>query len=202
MELLTQNTKLKSTSKEMGVKVMNFGIPAYRSRVSGKVTCPFADKCVKYCYAQKGAYNYGNVHPVFEERYNATKREDFVEVMCAEIKKKKPQYVRVHDSGDYYSNAYIDKWFEIARRNPDVRFYSYTKSIPLFEGRVIPHNYSIIYSEGSKVDNMIDPNVHRHSRIFRDKDELRIAGYVDASKNDLYATKWYSPNHKIGLIFH
>ena len=202
MEILTQNTKLRATSKELGVKVMNFGIPAYRSRVSGKVICPFAKDCVKYCYAQKGAYNYGNVHPVFEKRYELTKQDNFVDLMCDEINEKKPKYIRVHDSGDYYSNAYIDKWFEIARRNPDVRFYSYTKSIPLFEGRTIPHNYSIIYSEGSKVDELIDTNVHRHAKIFKDKESLTIAGYVDASKIDLYATKWYSQNHKIGLIFH
>ena len=134
----------------------------------------------------------------------ATQRQqdNFVDLMCDEINKKKPKYVRVHDSGDYYSPSYIDKWFEIASRNPDIGFYSYTKSIPLFEGRDIPNNYSIIYSEGGKLDNMIDANTHRHARIFKDKDSLTIAGYVDASKIDLYATKWYSPSHKIGLIFH
>lgn len=88
MEILTQNTKLRATSKELGVKVMNFGIPAYRSRVSGKVICPFAKDCVKYCYAQKGAYNYGNVHPVFEKRYELTKQDNFVDLMCEEIKRR------------------------------------------------------------------------------------------------------------------
>ena len=29
MELLTQNSKLKKTSKEFGVRVFNFGIPAF-----------------------------------------------------------------------------------------------------------------------------------------------------------------------------
>jgi hypothetical protein len=34
-----------------------------------------------------------------------------------EILKKKPDYVRVHDSGDYYSKEYLNKWIEIAIHN-------------------------------------------------------------------------------------
>lgn len=201
MNLITQNSKLKSTSKEMGLRVFNFGIPAYKS-AKGKLTCPFADKCVKYCYAQKGAYTWGNVKPAFERRYEATKRDDFVEIMVEELIKKKVDYLRIHDSGDYYSNNYIYKWFAIANALPNVRFYSYTKSIPLFLNKKIPENMDIIFSEGSKRDDLIDVRIHRHSRIFSDKSELEDAGYADASKNDLMATKWFNENNRIGLIMH
>ena len=61
MELLTQNGKMKKTSKEMGVRLYNFGITAYKS-ASGKLTCPWAGDCVKYCYAQKGAYSLSLIH--------------------------------------------------------------------------------------------------------------------------------------------
>ena len=57
MNLLTQNSKLKKTSKAVGLKVMNFGIPALVDPESGRRTCPFAGSCAKYCYAQKGAYS-------------------------------------------------------------------------------------------------------------------------------------------------
>ena len=67
MNLLTQNTKLKKTSKVLGLRVFNFGIPAYKS-ASGKLTCPMADECVKFCYAKKGAYIWSNVKPAFEKR--------------------------------------------------------------------------------------------------------------------------------------
>ncbi len=46
--------------------------------------------------------------------------------MNEEIAKKKPDYIRVHDSGDYYSRAYLDKWLAIAIHNPQVRFYMST----------------------------------------------------------------------------
>jgi hypothetical protein len=105
MNLLTQNSKLKKTSKELGVRVFNFGIPAYKS-ASGKLTCPMADSCVKFCYAKKGAYIWSNVQPAFEKRYELTKQDNFVDEMYKEIVKKKPAYIRVHDSGDYYSKKY------------------------------------------------------------------------------------------------
>jgi len=202
MELLTQNSKLKKTSKELQVKVMNFGIPAYKSRRSGKVVCPFAKDCVKYCYARKGAYIWSNVNKAFEDRYEATKQDDFVDKMTTDIKRRKVQYVRVHDSGDYYSKEYRDKWFAIAKQNPDVRFYSYTKSVPLFQGVELPENYDIIYSLGSKVDHLINQDADRHSKIFSSHDELNANGYADASEMDLMATKWFNPNPKVGLVIH
>ena len=93
MNLLTQNSKLKKTSKELSVRVFNFGIPAYKS-ASGKITCPFADACVKFCYARKGAYIWSNVQPAFEKRYQLSKTDQFVSEMYNEIVKKKPDYVR------------------------------------------------------------------------------------------------------------
>ena len=57
----------------------------------------------------------------------------------------------------------------------------------------------MIYSEGSKVDFMIDDKMHRHAKIFNNVDDLLNAGYINASDDDLLAL---TPNKKIGLIFH
>jgi hypothetical protein len=123
--------------------------------------------------------------------------------MVAEVKRTKADMIRVHDSGDYYSREYIEKWFAIARSLPDVRFYSYTKSVPLFIDRDdIPSNYDIIFSEGGTRDNMIDTDKHRHARIFDTYDDMNAAGYVDAMASDVMATKWFNPSHKVGLVFH
>ena len=171
MNLLTQNTKLKRTSKQLGLRVFNFGIPAYKS-ASGKLTCPFADECVKFCYARKGAYAWSNVQPAFEKRYQITKQHDFVNIMSVEIAKKKPDYVRVHDSGDYYSTAYLMKWLEIAAIHPQIKFYSYTNCVNMLKNVVLPDNYDIIYSDSGKQKAMIDQTVDRHTRIFHSHTEL------------------------------
>ena len=199
--LLTQNSKLKKTSKELNKRVFNFGITAYKS-VTGKIICPFAKDCIKYCYAQKGAYSWSNVKPAFERRYELTKTLSFVPLMIDEIKKKKADFIRIHDSGDFYSPLYVQKWISIAEALPNVNFYAYTKSHDFFRGLDLPSNLDIIFSEGSKLDKKLNKNTERHASIFNSKEELKKAGYVDASKLDLYATKFFSKNHKIGLIYH
>jgi len=201
MNLLTQNSKLKKTSKTLSLRVFNFGIPAYKS-ASGKLTCPMADECVKFCYAKKGAYIWGNVKPAFEKRYELSKTDDFIPTMNAEIQSKKPDYVRVHDSGDYYSKAYLDKWIEIAIHNPNVRFYSYTNMIEMFLNTSLPDNYDIIFSDSGKQKSLINPLKHRHTKIFSTSFALKEAGYTDASSVDLMATKWFNKTNKVGLIFH
>jgi hypothetical protein len=199
--LLTQNTKLKKTSKALGLRVFNFGIPAYKS-ASGKLTCPMADSCVKFCYAKKGAYIWSNVQPAFEKRYQLSKTDDFVNAMNADILKKKPDYVRVHDSGDYYSKAYLNKWIEVAIHNPSVKFYSYTNMVDMMLKTSLPDNYDIIFSDSGKQKNLINERKHRHTKIFSSNSDLISAGYIDSSSIDLMATKWFSKNHRVGLVFH
>ena len=201
MNLLTQNSKIKKTSKHFGVKLMNFGIPAYKS-ASGKLTCPMADACVKFCYAKKGAYIWSNVQPAFEARYQLSKTDKFVDAVNDEIKRKKPDYVRVHDSGDYYSRAYLNKWIAVAIHNPTVRFYSYTNMIDMIKKTDLPENYDIIFSDSGKQKHLIDETNDRHTKIFASSSDLNTAGYVDSSDYDLNATKWYSKSKKVGLIFH
>ena len=199
--LLTQNRKLKKTSDLIGFKVLNFGITAFKTS-TGKVTCPMASGCEKYCYAQKGAFWWKKVKDAYERRYVATQEPNFVDKVNAEILKKKPKYVRVHDSGDYYSKKYLDKWLAIAIHNPDVRFYSYTLMVDMFKKTKLPANFDVIFSTAGKQDHLINKKVDRHSEIFIDAEKLRSKGYSTAAVNDLHATKWFTENNKIGLIYH
>ena len=201
MQLLTQNGKLKKTSKLMGFKVVNFGLPAYKS-ITGRVICPMADGCIKFCYARKGAYIWGNVKPAFEKRYELSKTDSFVSAIHAEIQSKKPKFVRVHDSGDYYSREYLAKWFQIAQQNPHVNFYSYTNMIDMVKKANIPSNYDFIFSDSGKQVDLIDKSIDRHTEIFKTADELVAAGYANASENDLNATRWFNKTNKVGLIYH
>ena len=200
MNLLTQNAKMKKTSKENKAKIFNFSIPAYKTK-EGKVTCPFADSCVKYCYAQKGNYTrFPKVQELMEQKYKISKTNTFIPLMNEEIRKKKATHVRIHDSGDFYSPEYLNKWVQIANDNKEVIFYAYTKSIKFFvDGLALPKNLKIIFSEGSKTDNLINVDKHRHARIFKTVEELNASGYINASNNDLKAI---TDNKKVGLVYH
>ena len=207
MNLLTQNSKMKKTSLKNNAKIFNFSIPAYKTK-SGKITCPFASACVKYCYAQKGNYTrFPIVQELMEKKYEISKQNNFNSLMNAEIKKKKATHIRIHDSGDFYSIKYLQKWIQIAEFNPSIIFYAYTKSIKFFvndlfpntDTLLLPDNMKIIFSEGSKHDELINPKTDRHARIFKNIDLLNASGYIDASSNDLKAI---TDNKKVGLIFH
>ena len=202
--IITQNSKLKKTSKELGLRVFNFGITAYKTS-KGKLTCPFADACIKFCYAQKGAYIWSNVAKVFEQRYELTKQDNFIDIMKSEIIKKRVDFLRVHDSGDFYSNKYFLKWMQIANELPNVKFYAYTNSISIVKNNSnsIPNNFDFIFSDSGKQTNLINKNKDRHTKIFKTETELQKAGYINASKIDLFASKYINPNNnKVGLIYH
>ena len=205
----TGNSKLQKTAAKFSVKIFNFSIPAGNDKKTGKITCPFAGSCLKLCYAKKGAYRWSNVELALSRRYQATKESNFVERIDTELikatnrKNAKQIYVRIHDSGDFYSPLYFAKWLEIARLNPRIRFYAYTKSHSFIRGNfAIPENFDLIYSLGSKNDELINVETERHSKIFHSKEEMEREGYFDASYLDINATKWITENHKIGLLIH
>ncbi len=206
MNILSQNGKMKKSSQN-GIHIYNFGIPAFSSS-TGLKTCPNAGICASGCYARSGAYRFSNVARVYEERLKLTRSEEFVDTMIAEIRLKEIHaksknstcLIRIHDSGDFYSAPYWDKWSFIMRFLPDTKFYAYTKMIQFFKSQTeIPHNFTLIYSFGGLQDRLIDLQTDRHSRVFQNETDLLASGYIDASQDDLLAL---TPNPKIGLVYH
>ena len=200
MMLTNSNAKLKKSSKLNNASIYAFDIPAYKTK-TGKITCPFAKDCVKYCYAQKGAYAWSPAQNKHNQNYLETKKDSFIDIIQDEInRKRKITHVRVHSSGDYYSPKYLNKWVKLARNNPDTIYYSYTKSVKMFKDlENKPENLKPIYSYGGKQDHLIDDKKDRHAKIFNNEQELLEAGYIDASGDDLKAL---TSVKKVGLIYH
>jgi hypothetical protein len=205
LNLLTQNSKIKFSGGGQSV-VFNFGIPAFLSK-SGVKTCPNAGVCATGCYARSGAYLFSNVAKKFEERFQATKRNSFGLEIQADLDKilkrygTKKIYVRIHDSGDFYSEEYYRQWREIMIRNPEILFYAYTKQVEMFKrlAPLKPKNFILTFSFGGKQDHLIDVKNDRHSMVFESKSILKNQGYVNASEHDLQSL---GPNKKVGLVFH
>lgn len=196
---LTRNSKIEKMS---GVKTYNWGIPAYKAS-SGFKTCPNAAACVKGCYATQGAYLFSNVAKVFEARLKLSLSNRFVDVMNAELRRRKVERLRIHDSGDFFSKEYLEKWLRIIALNPTIKYYAYTKMVSMFKeyaskGR-IPDNFIVIYSYGGTEDKLINKETDRHSWVFSTVAELKHAGYADAHVDDSIAL---GVNPKIGLVYH
>lgn len=98
------------------------------------VTCPGATAdCKAYCYARKAEVQYKQVLPYRYTNLALSKAKDFVANMVAEITRLKLRTIRIHESGDFYNQAYVNKWTAIAKALPSVRFTFYTKSFHLFD---------------------------------------------------------------------
>lgn len=194
--LLTRNSKIKKSKH----RTFNFGIPAYKS-ASGMFTCPNAGACAKGCYALAGAYLFSNVAQAFERRLAVTMSESFAETMLKEIDANRAERIRIHDSGDFYSEEYLNKWLEVIKARPKVLFYAYTKMISLFKRRKadIPKNFLVVFSFGGTEDKLIDVKRDRHSLVFTSIKELKSRGYADASNQDDVAL---GKNKRIGLVYH
>jgi hypothetical protein len=94
------------------------------------------------------------------------------------------KYFRVHYSGDFFSQWYIDLWYEIIREYPSINFLAFTKSYSLnFDNK--PSNLSLVYSVFPDTKNIIDDiplsiaifpsgyifdnNIYRHSQDIQDR---------------------------------
>ena len=169
------------------------------------VHCPLAGACKSFCYATVGQQAFKSGVQRRAGAFLATVEPTFVQDMHTEIQrwKKKIKAVRVHDSGDFYSMKYLLDWLEIARLNPDVKFYAYSKSLPFvhraYDLGLVPSNFRIIQSVGGLADNRIRLDLP-HARIFSTHNELVAAGYADASETDDAAAFGASP--LIGLVVH
>ncbi len=74
--------------------------------------------------------------------------------------------VRVHVSGDFFSQAYFNAWMIVARNNPGVKFYAYTKSLTYWvNAGTIPSNFVLTASEGGKHDYLIALHNLRFARV-------------------------------------
>ena len=191
MILTNTNSKIKKTAKLNNVRLFEFNLPAVS-------TCPFADTCKEICYADKGTFKYPVVQAKYHSNYELTKDKDlFIKVVQNEIIKKRIEYVRIHSSGDFYNLKYLKSWLEIARNNPNIIFYGYTKSVPLFKKVDLPQNFIFCFSTGGKADHLIK-DTDKKAVIFNSLEELKKARFTDCSVNDL---KMITTN-KVGLVLH
>lgn len=189
--LTNSNKKIKYSGKVNGVRLYEFNLPAVK-------TCHWADVCKKYCFADKGSYKWRTTVEKYARNYELSKNQVlFKKVVQYELDKKRVEYVRIHSSGDFYNTKYLKAWADIARNNPDIIFYGYTKSIPLFKHLTAPENFVFCFSVGGKKDHLIKSTDH-HAKIFNNKKELLKAGYKDCSKDDLMMLT----TKKVGLIYH
>ena len=114
---------------------------------------------------------------------------------------KKATRIRIHEGGDFFSQAYFDAWLEVARRNPHVLFYAYTKSIPFWLARLdkLPSNIRLTASLGGTHDELAEKHELKTSYVAFSEEAANIRG-LEIDHDDSLA---YGPNEKsFALLIH
>ncbi len=105
--------------------------------------------------------------------------------------------LRIHSSGDFFSQAYFNMWVQIARDNPNVNFWAFTKSIQYWLNSIdmIPDNLLLTASYGGKQDELIEKYNLRYAKVYSTLDEVPEGMPIDT--NDKYARL---PNVNFALV--
>ena len=142
-------------------RVVSFNIPAGGYETEGGksfITCPGAGACLALCYARQGTFLFKGSkrvridnHQLLLTTYATQGLDGVVDILDKAVKSmsKTVAVVRLHDSGDFFKKWYVKAWMQVIERHPNILFYAYTKSFPMFKGLDIPDNlgyYSTVAS--------------------------------------------------------
>ena len=83
---------------------------------------------------------------------------DLIDMSLTVTKPKK--LIRVHESGDFWTEEYMRAWMLVAKQRPNQTFYAYTKSLNMWLNLKdqIPSNFYLTASKGGNLDAIINKN--------------------------------------------
>lgn len=140
-------------------------------------TCPFADICKVTVDRVTGKFDikkgYFRCYAASSERFPAVrehrwKNYEYVKNGGVPTLPNDCKNVRIHASGDFYSEAYFLMWCEIAKQNQDVNFWAFTKSINYWLNNinVVPKNLILTASYGGVFDGKIIENNLKSAKVY------------------------------------
>ena len=138
---ISPNRLVKGNSKLYNILI--FDLPAVK-------TCLNCNDCKSKCYARKAEKMYIDTR-IFRDcnlQLFSSNRDLLKELIILQLSNSKENIVRIHSSGDFFSQEYIEFWCEIIKSFPLKKFYAYTKvkGILNFDYIESLNNFNIIES--------------------------------------------------------
>jgi hypothetical protein len=169
-------------------------------------TCPFAleckvtvDRLTGKFDVKRGAYRCYAASPerfpgVREHRW---KNFEFVKAGNMPILPSDCKAIRIHAAGDFFNQQYFDMWLEVARQNPSVEMWAYTKSLNYWVKRIneIPDNLILTASYGGRTDHLIEEYNLKNVVVYENQSLVPSDRPID--NNDDWARK---PNVHFALL--
>jgi hypothetical protein len=117
---VTPNRLVKGNSKLHNILI--FDMPAI-------ATCLNCEDCKSMCYAMKAQNMYLDTKVFRYTNYSLflNKRSELFNLIITQLQGSKQSVVRIHSSGDFFNQDYIEFWCNIISLFPNKRFYAYTK---------------------------------------------------------------------------
>ena len=140
----TNYTALKRGNKKLGKNILNFNLPPVKS-------CMNAESCKADCYAVKSyrmypsVKNYQDIMQFFALNDLDTLENKIIHEL-SNPKKWFENVVRIHSSGDFITQNYLNMWCNIAKKFPHIKFYAYTKVNNILDFSNTPKNLNVINS--------------------------------------------------------
>ena len=184
----TKQAKLKTLVKVQGLKkYLKKGKKLFTFSLLAGYSCPMAKECLArvvvkdgkrrieagkdsefWCYSATQEAAYTATYQQRKHNFETLRRLD-EDAMYTELNSSLPLntgIVRIHVSGDFFSQKYFNAWVRVAQSHPDVLFYAYTKSLPYWvackEHTDKLDNLILTASHGGTRDDLI-PSHHLRS---------------------------------------
>lgn len=156
-----------------------YPFPVYEFNLPAGHSCPYAKDCKIKVDRKTGKFNTTGTkfrcYAASAERFPAVREsrwKNYEEVLAGkEIEvPKDATHIRIHSSGDFFSQDYFDKWLEVCRKNPEVKFWAFTKSVQFWVNRLneIPSNLTLQASRGSHQDDIAKKYNLKYAEVFQD----------------------------------
>jgi hypothetical protein len=169
-------------------------------------TCPFAleckvtvDRTTGKFDIKKGQYR---CYAASAERFPAVRQHrwgNFDLVKKGGIPKipEDCKAIRIHASGDFFSQQYFDMWIQLAKDNPEIEMWAFTKSIQYWVNRIndIPENLVMTASYGGRQDDLIEKHNLKNVIVYASQNLVPKDRQVD--NNDDWAR---IPNTNFALL--
>lgn len=157
--------------------------PTWEFNLPAGWSCPYADKCKIKIDRETGKFDNQSkefrCYAASSEKFPAVRKsrwENFEAIKNDEeiIIPKGATHIKIHGSGDFFSQEYFDKWLMVAKNNPDVLIWTFTKLITFLINRLndILPNFKIIASKGGLQDDLIEKHNLIYAEVFTDINKL------------------------------
>ena len=183
-------------------RIWTWTLPALAARLpDGRTvrTCEGAGACARLCFARVGSYQFPAVKArhIRNLQYIVDDLDGWELAMSRELSHQRFRgaAVRVHDSGDFFSDEYLCAWLRVMAATPGTRFYAYTKELPRFRRLVepkAPSNFAWVYSLGGIHDAALRAG-DRVADVFPEESDIAAARYNSQAECDLLAVDGPAP---------